>query len=131
MVRLVPSGLPADRVDVHHVRLLSVGGEDIDSNVQVLCHGCHGLKTRTEFGAARVAWSTTERPPQDSTGLLIPLVAFLPALGTLTLPRFEECATVAAVLGPRATPERHPARDDYHGQYRPHGGAFRQSEHDG
>ncbi|GAA0599824.1 HNH endonuclease signature motif containing protein [Streptomyces crystallinus] len=43
---------PADGVDVDHVRPLSLGGEDVDRNVQVLCHGCHGLKTRTEFGAA-------------------------------------------------------------------------------
>ncbi|WP_331446015.1 HNH endonuclease signature motif containing protein [Streptomyces xanthochromogenes] len=34
-----------------HVRPLSLGGEDVDSHVQVLCHGCHGLKTRTESGA--------------------------------------------------------------------------------
>ncbi|MET9950774.1 HNH endonuclease signature motif containing protein [Streptomyces sp. NPDC006339] len=45
---------PADGVDVDHVRPLSLGGEDVDSNVQVLCHECHGLKTRTEFGG-RVA----------------------------------------------------------------------------
>lgn len=37
-------------VDVDHVRSLSLGGEDVDSNVQVLCHGCHGLKVATEFG---------------------------------------------------------------------------------
>ncbi|MEU1096291.1 HNH endonuclease signature motif containing protein [Streptomyces sp. NPDC005877] len=43
---------PADGVDVDHVRPLSLGGEDVDSNVQVLCHGCHQLKTRTEFRAA-------------------------------------------------------------------------------
>ncbi|MEV4976392.1 HNH endonuclease [Streptomyces scopuliridis] len=43
---------PADGVDVDHVRPLSLGGEDIDSNVQVLCHGCHQLKTAAEFGAA-------------------------------------------------------------------------------
>ncbi|MFI6687751.1 HNH endonuclease [Streptomyces sp. NPDC050485] len=43
---------PADGVDLDHVRTLSLGGEDIDSNVQVLCHGCHQLKTRTEFRAA-------------------------------------------------------------------------------
>ncbi|MFD3323663.1 HNH endonuclease [Streptomyces sp. NPDC058701] len=43
---------PASGVDVDHVRPLSLGGEDVDGNVQVLCHGCHGLKTRTEFGAA-------------------------------------------------------------------------------
>ncbi|MFB7266035.1 hypothetical protein ACFCXH_28405 [Streptomyces nojiriensis] len=29
---------------------MSLGGEDTDGNVQVLCHDCHGLKTRTEFG---------------------------------------------------------------------------------
>ncbi|WP_229848372.1 HNH endonuclease [Streptomyces melanogenes] len=44
---------PADGVDVDHVRPLSLGGEDVDSNVQVLCHGCHQLKTRTEFGTLR------------------------------------------------------------------------------
>ncbi|MGW6606160.1 HNH endonuclease [Streptomyces sp. NPDC055036] len=44
---------PSDGVDVDYVRSLSLGGEDIDSNVQVLCHGCHQLKTSTEFGAVR------------------------------------------------------------------------------
>ncbi|MGP9018899.1 HNH endonuclease [Streptomyces sp. BR1] len=44
---------PADGVDVDHVRPLSLGGEDVDSNVQVLCHECHQLKTSTEFGSAR------------------------------------------------------------------------------
>ncbi|WP_327736186.1 HNH endonuclease [Streptomyces nojiriensis] len=42
----------ADEVDVDHVRPLSLGGEDADGNVQVLCHGCHRFKTATEFGAA-------------------------------------------------------------------------------
>ncbi|MYU54100.1 MULTISPECIES: HNH endonuclease [Streptomyces] len=42
-------------LEVDHVRPLSFGGEDIDSNVQVLCRGCHRLKTGTEFGAARTA----------------------------------------------------------------------------
>ncbi|MEV7844077.1 HNH endonuclease signature motif containing protein [Streptomyces cyaneofuscatus] len=42
----------AGSVDVDHVQPLARGGEDIDSNVQVLCHPCHQLKTRTEFGAA-------------------------------------------------------------------------------
>ncbi|MFJ2783696.1 MULTISPECIES: HNH endonuclease [unclassified Streptomyces] len=41
---------PAAVVDIDHVRPLSMGGEDVGSNVQVLCHGCHALKTRTEFG---------------------------------------------------------------------------------
>ncbi|MFF4421533.1 HNH endonuclease [Streptomyces sp. NPDC001549] len=44
---------PADEVDVDHVRPLSLGGEDTDGNVQVLCHGCHQLKTATDFGVRR------------------------------------------------------------------------------
>ncbi|MFI1521036.1 HNH endonuclease [Kitasatospora cineracea] len=39
---------PADAVDVDHVRPLSEGGEDVDSNVQVLCALCHTLKTDAE-----------------------------------------------------------------------------------
>ncbi|WP_102923928.1 HNH endonuclease [Streptomyces noursei] len=42
---------PASAVDVDHVRPLSLGGTDTDGNVQVLCRGCHALKTETEFGA--------------------------------------------------------------------------------
>ncbi|MER6052952.1 HNH endonuclease signature motif containing protein [Streptomyces sp. NPDC001793] len=34
-----------------HVRPLALGGTDADDNVQVLCRGCHALKTETEFGA--------------------------------------------------------------------------------
>ncbi|WP_414169829.1 HNH endonuclease [Streptoverticillium reticulum] len=41
---------PASAVDVDHVRPLSLGGEDTDDNVHVLCRGCHRLKTATEFG---------------------------------------------------------------------------------
>ncbi|NEA19186.1 HNH endonuclease [Streptomyces halstedii] len=41
----------AGSVDVDHVRPLSLGGEGVASNVQVLCHGCHALKTSTEFGS--------------------------------------------------------------------------------
>ncbi|MEV8017150.1 HNH endonuclease signature motif containing protein [Streptomyces sp. NPDC086554] len=41
---------PAGGVDVDHVRPLSLGGEDIDSNVQVLCHGCHGLRPGRSSG---------------------------------------------------------------------------------
>ncbi|WP_239697103.1 HNH endonuclease signature motif containing protein [Streptomyces sp. OspMP-M43] len=52
---------PANGVDVDHVRPLSLGGEDVDTNVQVLCHGCHGLKTATEFGGAH------ERVPNGSS----------------------------------------------------------------
>ncbi|WKK24972.1 HNH endonuclease signature motif containing protein [Streptomyces olivoreticuli] len=43
---------PASAVDVDHVRPLAMGGTDTDGNVQVLCRGCHALKTATEFGAA-------------------------------------------------------------------------------
>ncbi|NML50276.1 HNH endonuclease [Streptomyces sp. R302] len=43
---------PAADVDVDHVRPLSMGGTDTDGNVQVLCRGCHQLKTGTEFGRA-------------------------------------------------------------------------------
>ncbi|MFC9650852.1 HNH endonuclease [Streptomyces sp. NPDC056937] len=46
---------PADGVDVDHVRPFALGGEDVDSNVQVLCHRCHGIKTATEFGGAQRA----------------------------------------------------------------------------
>ncbi|MFE7319122.1 HNH endonuclease [Streptomyces sp. NPDC057555] len=35
-----------------HVRPLALGGTDTDRNVQVLCRGCHRLKTGAEFGAA-------------------------------------------------------------------------------
>ncbi|MGW2583097.1 HNH endonuclease [Streptomyces virginiae] len=56
---------PADTVDVDHVRPISLGGEDIDSNVQVLCHPCHELKTRTEFGAAG---ATVLRMPRHGRG---------------------------------------------------------------
>ncbi|MFE6099771.1 HNH endonuclease [Streptomyces laurentii] len=44
---------PAD-VDVDHVRPLSMRGTDTDGNVQVLCRGCHRLKTVTEFGMSTV-----------------------------------------------------------------------------
>ncbi|WP_328962669.1 HNH endonuclease signature motif containing protein [Streptomyces virginiae] len=39
-------------MDVDHVRPLSLGGEDTDGNVHVLCHDCHQLKTSAEFGGA-------------------------------------------------------------------------------
>ncbi|MFG2640341.1 HNH endonuclease [Streptomyces sp. NPDC048370] len=41
---------PAADVDVDHVQPLALGGTDTDGNVQVLCRGCHQLKTATEFG---------------------------------------------------------------------------------
>ncbi|MGW5418933.1 HNH endonuclease [Streptomyces sp. NPDC003943] len=43
--------LAAD-VDADHVRPLALGGADTAGNVQVLCRGCHQLKTSTEFGGA-------------------------------------------------------------------------------
>nr|WP_267882280.1 HNH endonuclease signature motif containing protein [Streptomyces rimosus] len=46
---------PADGVEIIHVRARAMGGADTDGNVQVLCHGCHGLKTRTEVGEAAPA----------------------------------------------------------------------------
>ncbi|WP_327372608.1 HNH endonuclease [Streptomyces sp. NBC_01216] len=46
---------PGATVDVDHVRPLSMGGTDTDGNVQVLCRGCHRLKTSTEFGVVRAA----------------------------------------------------------------------------
>ncbi|MEU5306018.1 HNH endonuclease signature motif containing protein [Streptomyces noursei] len=39
-------------MDVDHVRPLATGGTDTHRNVQVLCRGCHRLKTSAEFGAA-------------------------------------------------------------------------------
>ncbi|MFD4141556.1 HNH endonuclease [Streptomyces sp. NPDC058572] len=42
----------ADVVDVDHVQPLALGGEDTDTNVQPLCHGCHLAKTGEDFGAA-------------------------------------------------------------------------------
>ncbi|MFI6525020.1 HNH endonuclease [Streptomyces uncialis] len=39
---------PAAQLEIDHVRPLSLGGEDTDHNVNVLCVGCHQLKTNTE-----------------------------------------------------------------------------------
>ncbi|MFF1377452.1 HNH endonuclease [Streptomyces sp. NPDC058308] len=33
------------------MRPISLGGEDTDSNIQVLCHDCHQFRTATGFGA--------------------------------------------------------------------------------
>ncbi|WP_371591301.1 HNH endonuclease [Streptomyces sp. NBC_00513] len=38
--------------DVDHAKPLALGGTDADGTLQVLCRGCHKLKTSTEFGAA-------------------------------------------------------------------------------
>ncbi|UQI49426.1 HNH endonuclease [Streptomyces sp. HU2014] len=54
---------PADQVDVDHVRPLARGGADTDGNVQVLCRGCHGLKTGTEFGMPGCPYGPQTPPP--------------------------------------------------------------------
>ncbi|MFJ9964211.1 HNH endonuclease [Streptomyces avermitilis] len=38
------------QVDIDHVLPLAKGGEDIDTNVQVLCKACHKTKTAMDFG---------------------------------------------------------------------------------
>ncbi|MGW7550084.1 HNH endonuclease [Streptomyces rimosus] len=44
------NGFPTDVVEIDHMRSLETGRTDTDGNVQVLCVGCHQLKTGTEFG---------------------------------------------------------------------------------
>lgn len=36
-------------VDIDHIQPLALGGEDVPSNVQVLCRPCHKAKTRVDF----------------------------------------------------------------------------------
>ncbi|MFI6861286.1 HNH endonuclease [Streptomyces sp. NPDC050421] len=38
------------QVDIDHIVPLARGGEDIDSNVQILCKSCHKTKTAVDFG---------------------------------------------------------------------------------
>ncbi|CUW30067.1 HNH endonuclease [Streptomyces sp. SID7810] len=40
----------ASAIDVDHIVPLSRGGEDVDGNVQLLCHSCHKAKTRVDMG---------------------------------------------------------------------------------
>ncbi|MEU2179300.1 HNH endonuclease [Streptomyces thermolilacinus] len=42
----------ADVVDVDHMQPIALGGEDTDTNVQPLCHGCHLAKTAEDFGTS-------------------------------------------------------------------------------
>ncbi|MFD4032278.1 HNH endonuclease [Streptomyces sp. NPDC058637] len=44
---------PASGLDVDHIYALSKGGKDIVSNLQLLCHECHRLKTRDERTGGR------------------------------------------------------------------------------
>ncbi|MFF2406728.1 HNH endonuclease [Streptomyces sp. NPDC058092] len=48
-VMCLGSFLPS-QVDIDHVVPLARGGEDVDSNVQVLCKRCHKTKTAMDFG---------------------------------------------------------------------------------
>lgn len=48
-VMCLRSFLPS-QVDIDHVKPLALGGQDIDSNVQVLCKACHKTKTAMDFG---------------------------------------------------------------------------------
>jgi len=41
---------PGDRYDVDHIIALERGGTDDDDNLQILCEGCHALKTRDDHG---------------------------------------------------------------------------------
>jgi 5-methylcytosine-specific restriction protein A len=41
----LPSG-----VDIDHITPLAKGGQDVASNVQVLCKACHKVKTALDFG---------------------------------------------------------------------------------
>lgn len=41
--------------EVDHIKPYSLGGTHDDSNLRVLCTGCHGAKTQAEAAAARAA----------------------------------------------------------------------------
>ncbi|MGW3930140.1 HNH endonuclease [Streptomyces microflavus] len=38
------------QVDIDHIKPLALGGEDVATNVQVLCKRCHVIKTAMDFG---------------------------------------------------------------------------------
>jgi 5-methylcytosine-specific restriction protein A len=48
-----PGQFLASGVDIDHIVPLAKGGEDIESNVQVLCKACHKAKTREDFDRKR------------------------------------------------------------------------------
>ncbi|GAB7185919.1 phage endonuclease [Kitasatospora sp. Ki12] len=43
----------ATALDVDHITPIAHGGEDVAENVQLLCRGCHAVKTRKEFRLKR------------------------------------------------------------------------------
>lgn len=43
---------PGQRWDLDHIRPLSEGGSNANSNLQVLCRTCHGTKSKTEVSEA-------------------------------------------------------------------------------
>jgi 5-methylcytosine-specific restriction protein A len=44
-----PQVVFASAADIDHITPLAKGGQDVDSNVQILCRPCHKLKTRSDF----------------------------------------------------------------------------------
>lgn len=38
------------QIDIDHITPLSKGGEDVADNVQLLCKGCHKVKTALDMG---------------------------------------------------------------------------------
>lgn len=45
-----PARVFASAADVDHIIPLAKGGQDIDSNLQILCRPCHKAKTRVDLG---------------------------------------------------------------------------------
>jgi 5-methylcytosine-specific restriction protein A len=53
--------------EVDHITNVASGGTDDDSNLWVLCTGCHAAKTKTE-AAAGIARRSRRRPPEGHPG---------------------------------------------------------------
>lgn len=43
---------PGDRYDLDHIIALELGGTDDEDNLQLLCDGCHALKTKGDHSTA-------------------------------------------------------------------------------